>query len=96
MLYDFYSKVLSNLHTKLECVAFLGTKGTAEASCAREPQYCHCMLKSRCGPNSWWCKITRVKAAGGGKELWSKLLSAQNYQTFFLQTAALTRVLVRH
>ena len=37
-----------------------------------------------------------VKADGGAKELWSKLVSAQNDQTFYLQTAAFTRVLLRH
>ena len=61
---EFYSNVLSKLHLKLKCEAFLRTKGTAETSCAREPQYCHCcLLKSRCRPNSWWRKITLVKCA---------------------------------
>ena len=73
MLTDFYSKVLSNLHPKLEFDAFLRTKWTGEASCARKPQYCHCFFLTQimCGPNSWWHKRTLVKAVGGAKELWS-------------------------
>ena len=40
MFYDFYSKDLSNLHQKLEFETLIRTKGTAEASCAREPTLC--------------------------------------------------------
>ena len=61
-------KVLNNLHQKLEFEAFLSSKGTADASCAREPQYCHyCLLKIRCEPNSYWQNRNQVKAAGGAK-----------------------------
>ena len=97
MFYAFYNKVLSNLQAKFELEAFVSTKGTAEASCAREPQHCHCcLLKISCEPNALWPKRTLVKAAGGPKELLSKLLSAQNVQTSFFQTAALNRVLLSH
>ena len=33
----FFSKVMSNLHPKLEFEAFLRTKGTVEASCTKQP-----------------------------------------------------------
>ena len=46
---------------------------------------------------SWWRKRTLVKAGGGATELWSKLPFAQNAGPFFfLEAAALTRVLLRH
>ena len=54
------------------------------------------VVQKNSGQSRWWRKRTLVKAAGGAKELWSKLLSAKKKYGPFVQTVALTRVILRH